>query len=172
MINPLHGRTGLVFAAWASMLLFGCTTLKPKTVVPPPPHETARTATTPNVTKIPTAAKDKQGPIAHFRNRTYYVHEVRWPNESLVLIAQWYTGSRANWKAIAKATPNLRNNRLYRGHVVFIPIDLVQIETPMPKQYVQQKISPAAAPTPAERSGGDYQPQPYGPRPYPRKTKP
>ncbi len=172
MIRSFHGHTGLVFAAWAVALLFGCTALKPKTVTPPPPQETARPATKPQARKTPRAAKEKNLPIAQFRNRDYYVHEVRWPNESLVLIAQWYTGSRANWKAIAKATPNLRNNRLYQGHVVFIPIDLLQIETPMPKQYVQQKLAPAPAPAPAGRSGSDYQPQPYGPRPYPKKTSP
>lgn len=172
MIRSFHGLTGLVFAAWAVALLFGCTALKPKTVTPPPPQETARPATKPQARKTPRAAKEKNLPIAQFRNRDYYVHEVRWPNESLVLIAQWYTGSRANWKAIAKATPNLRNNRLYQGHVVFIPIDLLQIDTPMPKQYVQQKLAPAPAPAPAGRSGSDYQPQPYGPRPYPKKTSP
>ena len=172
MTRPIHGRTGLVIAASAAVLLFGCTALKPKTVTPPPPRETARPATTPKVRTSPRAVQDKNLPVAHFRNRDYYVHEVRWPNESLVLIAQWYTGSRANWKAIAKATPNLRNNRLHQGNVVFIPIDLLQIETPMPKQYVQQKLSPASAPAPTDPTGGDYQPQPYGPRPYPKKATP
>ncbi|MDJ0854708.1 MAG: hypothetical protein QNI88_05815, partial [Desulfobacterales bacterium] len=104
MIRSFHGLTGLVFAAWAVALLFGCTALKPKTVTPPPPQETARPATKPQARKTPRAAKEKSLPIAQFRNRDYYVHEVRWPNESLVLIAQWYTGSRANWKAIAQAT--------------------------------------------------------------------
>ncbi|MDJ0720516.1 MAG: hypothetical protein QNJ04_02750 [Desulfobacterales bacterium] len=172
MIRPFNGRTGPVLAALAAALLFGCTALKPKSVVPPPPQETNRASTPPKVNKTTIPTRGGKLPIAHFRNRSHYVHEVRWPNESLVLIAQWYTGSRANWKAIAKATPNLRNNRLYKGHVVFIPIDLLQIETPMPKQYVQQRPTPTSAPPPAAPPSDDYEPRPYGPRPYPKKTTP
>ncbi len=165
MIKSLYCRNGLLLAALATVLLAGCTAFKQK-VAPPPPDETVRP------TVAPKAPNNQDLPIALFRNRRYYVHQVRWPNESLVLIAQWYTGNRANWKKLARATPNLRHNRLHAGDVVFIPIDLLQIETPMPKQYVQQQRPPAAASAPPGRSDGDYAPQPYGPRPYPKKPTP
>ncbi len=163
MIRTFYCRNGLLLAASAMVLLAGCNTFKQK-VTPPPPDETVRPAPPPK------APINKDLPIAHFRNRRYYVHQVRWPNESLVLIAQWYTGSRANWKKLSRATPNLRHNRLHEGYVVFIPIDLLQIETPMPKQYVQQQHPPP--PSPSGRKGADQEPQPYGPRPYPKKTTP
>ena len=165
MINYFHCRIGLLLAVLASVLLVGCTSFKQKVVAPPPPNEATRPPAAPK------AQKSNNLPIANFRNRQYYVHQVRWPNESLALIAKWYTGSRANWKKLARATPNLRQNRLYQGYVVFIPLDLLQIETPMPKQYVQQQ-SPAAVSAPAGRQGGDPKPQPYGPRPYPKKATP
>jgi hypothetical protein len=148
------------------VLFFGCGGLKQR-VAPPPSAGHARPATP------PPAYKKTDLPIAHYRDRRYYVHQVRWPNESLELIAQWYTGSRTNWKTLSRATPNLRHNRLHKGDVVFIPVAMLQIETPMPEQYVQQRRSPAAAPAPAVHSSDDdSQPQPYGPRPYPKKTSP
>ncbi|MDJ0876337.1 MAG: hypothetical protein QNJ02_13790 [Desulfobacterales bacterium] len=165
MIRPPFGRFGLILAAIATVLLVGCTAFKQRVTPPPPPDEAARPAAAPQT------QKSKNLPVANFRNRQYYVHQVRWPKESLALIAQWYTGSRSNWKKLARATPNLRENRLYQGFVVFIPLDLLQIETPMPKQYVQQQASPAVS-APAKRPPQDPKPQPYGPRPYPKKATP
>ncbi len=166
MIRPCHCRPGLLLAALAAVLLLGCNTFKQR-VVAPPPDTTVRT------TAPPKTDSKKDLPIAQFRNRRYYVHQVRWPNESLELIAQWYTGSRTNWKKLAQATPNLRQNRLYHGNVVFIPLDLLQIETPMPKRYVQQNAPPPAVSEPANPSrGGEAPPRPYGPRPYPRPKTP
>ncbi len=165
MIKPHYGRIGLILAALATVLLAGCTAFKQKVTPPPPPDEAARPLAAPQT------RKSKNLPVANFRNRQYYVHQVRWPKESLTLIAQWYTGSRANWKKLARATPNLRQNRLYQGFVVFIPLDLLQIETPMPKQYVQQQ-SPPADSAPAGPPGKDPLPQPYGPRPFPKKATP
>ncbi len=163
MIKPRHGRIGLIRAALLTVLLVvGCTSFKQKVAPPPPPDEAARPRAAPK------ARSSSNLPIANFRNRQYYVHQVRWRNESLALIAQWYTGSRANWKKLARATPNLRQNRLYQGFVVFIPLDMLQIETPMPKQYVQQQQSPAADSAPAGQPNAEPQPQPYGPRPYPK----
>lgn len=153
-------------AVWASIWLASCTGFKQR-VDPPPPVAHARPSAPPEHQARPNL------PLAHYRQQQFYVHEVRWPNETLDLIAQWYTGKGANWKALLRATPNLRRNRIRPGDVVFIPIDMLQIETPMPKQYAQQRHPPAAAPAPAGRSSrDDAPPQPYGPRPYPQKTNP
>ena len=39
----------------------------------------------------------------------FYVHVVRWPNETLSFIAQWYTASWQNWQALAKSQPGNRS---------------------------------------------------------------
>jgi hypothetical protein len=165
MIRSLCRRAGVLLSIYALVLVSSCTGFKQK--VAPPPVDQTRPATPPE------NSSDHDLPIAHYRNRKYYIHEVRWPNETLELIAQWYTGKGSNWKALLRATPNLRHNRIHQGDVVFIPIDMLQIETPMPKQYVQQRHSPATVPAPDGRSRRDgAPPQPYGPRPYPKQTNP
>lgn len=175
MIRAHHRRACMLLAILASMLLCSCTTFKSRVAVPPPP-EPVRPASSDK------PSPNKSLPTAHYRNTRYYVHQVRWPEESLERVAQWYTGSGANWKILARSTPNLQTKRLRKGNVVFIPVDLLQIDTPMPRQYVQQdqpsptssaprKQSSAspAAPDPAEDHA---QPQPYGPRPFPKKASP
>jgi hypothetical protein len=168
MIRPHHRCVALMLAAaFAVAVLSSCATFKQK-VAPLPPTEHVRPPP-----PAPKAPKRQGLPIASYRDQSYYVHQVRWPNESLELVAQWYTGNRANWKTLARVTPNLHNGRLARGDVVFIPVGLLQIETPMPQQYVQQRRPPVPASSPQPPSGGGQsQPQPYGPRPYPKTTTP
>ncbi|MBL0713451.1 MAG: hypothetical protein JJV98_07090 [Desulfosarcina sp.] len=170
MTTPRPILVCLLLAAFSPALLPGCTAFKQK-VAPLPPAEHTQP---PPPTR---AYSSKAFPTAHYRNIRCYVHRVRWPDESLKTIAQWYTGSGANWKILVRSTPNLRANRLHQGDVVFIPADLLQIETPMPQQYVQQHHPAAASPADRTRSqpdpavrpdGPDPQPQPYGPRPYPK----
>ena len=167
MIPISHRHARRLMAVCALVLLnYGCTGFKPK-VAPPTSIEQAPSAR-PSATPV-----NKKLPIAHYRDRRYYVHQVRWPNETLALIAQWYTGRRANWQALSRATPNLRHNRLRQGDVVFIPLDMLQTAKPMPEQYVRQQRAPAGVPAPAARSGEDASPpQPYGPRPYPKTPNP
>ncbi len=175
MIRTHHRRAGLLLAVATAMLLCSCTTFQSKVAVAPP--EPARPASSAKVDA-------NQSPlIAHYRNTRCYVHKVRWPEESLERVAQWYTGSGANWKILWRSTPNLPTKHLRKGNVVFIPVDLMQIETPMPRQYVQQQRPPQAttslprktssvapaAPKPVE---DDAQPQPFGPRPFPKKSSP
>ncbi|MGD8241460.1 MAG: hypothetical protein PVF59_01445 [Desulfobacterales bacterium] len=175
MTRAHHRRACLLLAVLASMLLGSCTTFKSK-VAAPPPREPVRPAASEQT------YSNKSLPTAYYRNIHCYVHQVRWPEESLERVAQWYTGSGANWKILARSTPNLQLNRLRKGNVVFIPVDLLQIDTPMPRQYVQQRqpsktppaprqqpSAPETAPEPVE---DDTQPQPYGPRPFPKKTSP
>jgi hypothetical protein len=62
-----------------------------------------------------------------------YVHEVRYSGEILISIAKWYTGSRNNWTAIAKANPHLNPNRIFIGDKILIPENLLKRRDPMPK---------------------------------------
>jgi hypothetical protein len=74
--------------------------------------------------------------------RDYFKHTVRWPGESLSLIARWYTGSSKNWRALARANPNLNPNRIKFGNCIFIPPDALVTRDPLP-QKVAAKYTPS-----------------------------
>jgi hypothetical protein len=74
--------------------------------------------------------------VEMLRKPTYHVHTVRWPGESLSIIAKWYTGHLENWRAIARANPELDPDRITMGTKVRIPKDLLKTEDPMPQDFV------------------------------------
>jgi len=74
--------------------------------------------------------------IDTLRKPTDYVHTVKWPGESLSIIAKWYTGHFDNWKAIARANPELEPARITIGTEVRIPKDLLETKEPMPQDFV------------------------------------
>jgi hypothetical protein len=104
----------------------------------------------------------------------YYEHTVRWPGESLSIIAKWYTGNLENWKVLAKANPKLNPSVIHIGQKVFIPEDLLKTRQSMPKRFVEG-FSPSASkkpqaskrtpPPPSEKAETGL----YGPKPYPEK---
>ena len=63
-----------------------------------------------------------------------YKHTVRWPGESLSLIASWYTGSSENWRKLAKVNPRLNPNRIKGGNVIMIPSGLLKTRVPLPQK--------------------------------------
>jgi len=67
----------------------------------------------------------------------FYLHEVRWPEETLSHIAKWYTGTVKNWKAIAKANPELDIKKIDIGDTISIPEDLLTSRKPMPHSFVR-----------------------------------
>ena len=68
---------------------------------------------------------------------SYLVHKVTWPNETLSLIAEWYTGRTENWKTIAKTNPTLHPRRIRLGTEIKIPAELLKTIVPMPREFVQ-----------------------------------
>ncbi len=64
-----------------------------------------------------------------------FAHKVRWEGETLSLIAEWYTGSQKNWKALAKANSWLDPDNILPGHKVFIPRSLLKTRKPMPRNF-------------------------------------
>jgi hypothetical protein len=70
-----------------------------------------------------------------------YKHTVRWPGESLSLIAKWYTGSYNNWKKLAEANPRINPNLIKPGHIILIPPALIKTREPLP-QKVAAKYTP------------------------------
>jgi len=67
-----------------------------------------------------------------------FVHTVRWPRETLSIIAKWYTGELENWKALVKANPKLKPNRIYIGNKILIPGDLLKTRKPMPRKFLAE----------------------------------
>ena len=66
--------------------------------------------------------------------RTYFKHTVRWPGESLSLIARWYTGSSNNWRALARTNPSLDPNRIKPGDGIFIAPEALITREPLPQK--------------------------------------
>lgn len=66
--------------------------------------------------------------------KNHYKHTVRWPGESLSLIAAWYTGASKNWRKLAKFNPRLNPNRIRSGQVILIPTALLKTHVALPEK--------------------------------------
>jgi hypothetical protein len=156
------GRRALLLLL-AAFCLTACTAFKPK-VDPVDPGSQASSR------KV---APDR----ATYLGVPCYLHKVHWPEESLSAIARWYTGSTRNARILAKVTPNLRDDDLRPGDVVFIPQELSRRTAPMTRSYARRygkAAAPARHPEPktAEPDANDFSdddtpPAPYGPRTFP-----
>ena len=65
-----------------------------------------------------------------------FMHTVRWPGESLSLIAKWYTGSYKNWRTLAKANPRINADHIKIGDKIIIPKKLLKTKKSMPRDFV------------------------------------
>jgi hypothetical protein len=114
-----------------------------KEVKPTTSHSSKEITLTPyassNVVKQSYSAKKAQSP----ERWRYFVHKVRWPGETLSVIAMWYTGNFRNWTALAKANPKLNPNCMLFGDELIVPADLLKTRRPMPKEFVAKATSKA-----------------------------
>jgi len=76
-----------------------------------------------------------------------YIHEVRWPGETLSHIARWHTSSVSNWEKIAEANPGLNPRRIQIGDKILIPEKLLKVRKPMPREYVHSLVAPKRPPS-------------------------
>lgn len=67
----------------------------------------------------------------------YYIHIVKLPEESLSIIAKWFTGDIKNWEILAKHNPTINPDRIYIGDKIRIPLDLMLRKTPMTLDFVK-----------------------------------
>jgi hypothetical protein len=87
----------------------------------------------------------------------FYVHVVRWQNETLSFIAEWYTASWQNWEVLAKVNPELDPKRISIGENIRIPETLLKTRKPMPFHFLPtaggKKVEQPAPPprTPVEK---------------------
>jgi len=66
------------------------------------------------------------------------IHLVRWPGETLSIIAKWYTGELDNWEDLAAANPDLNPHLLFINTKICIPDNLIKNREPMPKKFMSK----------------------------------
>ena len=106
--------------------------LKPVPEEPPPPVE-IKSETPVSEPLTPVTSDAPKPPV-------FYQHKVRWPEETYSHIAKWYTGTVNNWKAIAKANPELDPKKINIGDTISIPEDLLTSRKPMPLSFVRASV--------------------------------
>lgn len=79
----------------------------------------------------------------------YFTHEVGVQGETLGMIAEWYTGTPANWKKIAGHNPDIVVTSISVGQKVKIPENLVNNKAPLSREIVLKRLEDAKE-TPAE----------------------
>lgn len=92
-----------------------------------------------------------------------YVHQVRFPGETLAMISNWYTGSAENWIQILDLNRRLSPNRLQIGDEVRIPGSLMRVQERLTEAYVRafiRQVKPRHAPPPRLSSQPAYSPEP------------
>lgn len=72
----------------------------------------------------------------------YLEHTVKYPGESLAMIAAWYTGKATNWNAIARENPGIKPDKIRKGQVIRIPRSLVIKDEPLPPRAVKAAEKP------------------------------
>ena len=115
---------------------------------PPPVQQTPTTAPSPSV---PGRSPATQGGVpggwtpsgshtgkspADLRSGPMLVHKVRYPGESVSIIAGWYTGDIENWKVLAEVNPGVNPNVIHEGMKINIPESMLKTREPMSKEYV------------------------------------
>lgn len=66
----------------------------------------------------------------------YLSHKIKWPGETLTLIAAWYTGSAKNWMHLVEANPGIDPRRIMIGDSILIPEELLKTRRPMPIEFL------------------------------------
>jgi len=121
-------------------MLTGCAsqqwqyTPPPSTVAPTVEPELSPPAAT-IVEPEPASGVSSKIPVS--KKPEFYVHKVRWPGETISLIAQWYTGSQRNWEIIVKANPGFDPKRMHIGDKILIPKEIIENREPMPQNYLR-----------------------------------
>lgn len=70
------------------------------------------------------------------QNSPHYFHTVRWPEETLAIISEWYTGDLENWRILAKANPEVDPDSISVGTQIGIPRNLLHTEKSMPSDFL------------------------------------
>lgn len=112
---------------------------------------------------------------------TFAIHEVKYPGETLGIIAQWYTGNDANWKTILSYNGHIKTRRMKIGDNVRIPEAMLVKTSRLPQSFIKlvpadksspkvllpvepsaflPQNSPTATPSPSEETDIEAAPEP------------
>jgi hypothetical protein len=80
------------------------------------------------------------------------VHHVQYPEETLSIIAEWYTGNVINLESLENANPNINPDHLFPGNDIFVPEHLVKTREPMPEEFVSKSYHRSKNNKAAEKS--------------------
>jgi nucleoid-associated protein YgaU len=86
------------------------------------------------------AAVDKDAAASAPEPSKLLVHTVQRRGETLPIIAKWYTGKSANWKALSKSNPRINPQRIKIGSQVKFPENLLVTREPMSPQFANQHL--------------------------------
>jgi hypothetical protein len=124
-------------------ILAGCASSQEKTGEAAPPIIQEKQTDPGSVAPIKTKKALPSTPVAKppaegvpAEKESYFVHTVKWPGETVSIIAGWYTGNIENWKALAEANPEINPNSIRQGDRISIPERMMKTKTPMPRDYV------------------------------------
>lgn len=73
-------------------------------------------------------------------------HRVIWSDESLEIIAKWYTGKAENSVRLVESNPTIDPDRIIMGSLVFIPKDILMTTEPMPRSHVEDSYKKKTTP--------------------------
>jgi hypothetical protein len=90
----------------------------------------------PPAPSAPSAPPEAEAKTPAKAQETYFSHTVRFPGETVSIIAGWYTGDIENWKALAQANPQLNPNRIHVGLKILIPESMMKTREVMPREFV------------------------------------
>ena len=111
--------------------------VQPQTQLPPPSvpgKSPAKRGSAPG--EWPPSGRDAVKPPTDLRSDSMFVHKVRYPGESVSIIAGWYTGEIDNWKILAEVNPEVNPNVIHEGMKIKIPESMMKTHEQMTKEYV------------------------------------
>jgi len=128
------------------------------------------------------APREEKGAVRR-KAGAVFAHRVKYPGETLSIIAKWYTDDLENWKTLVETNPRLNPKRIVLGETIWIPERLLKTREPMPRAFLddflpkphdagpQEKIPPENHTDTGEEppSRDDEEPELFGPKAYRRE---
>jgi hypothetical protein len=126
-----------IFALIFIWIFFGCATQPRQSAPKLPPAPAPGTKPEPGISSKTSVLKT---PVPSGQRPEFYVHKVRWPGETISVIAQWYTGTQNNWEYIVKVNSGFDPKRMEIGDEILIPVALLKKREPMPRKYLGTSV--------------------------------
>ena len=98
---------------------------------------------------------------------TYFVHTVKYPGETVSIIAAWYLGDKMRFDVLAAANPEINPALIRVGMKINIPENLAKTREPMTKEFVDgfyKRPSTEKSPPAETTKEKEKEPVPVGPK--------